>query len=94
MEKSLKEKRKAFNESNILIEISKLNKWKLKSRPFDAVFTYTDEHHTPHTYEYVDDVHIPHTLEYTDERVLDHPVEIPETPKPIPKPILVQLPNN
>ena len=32
----------------------------------DAVFTYTDEHHTPHTYEIIDDVHIPHTLEYTD----------------------------
>ena len=78
MEKSLKEKRKAFNESNILIQISKLNKQKLKSRPFDAVFTYTDEHHTPHTYEYIDEVHIDHTLECTDERVLDHPVEIQE----------------
>ena len=74
--------------------ISKLNKWLLKSRPFDIVFTYSDKHHTPHTYEYIDNVYIHHTLEETKERVLDNLIEVPETHNPSPKPILVQLPNN
>ena len=41
------------------------------------LFLYTDEHHTPYTYEYID-----HTLEETDERVLDYPIEVPETSNP------------
>ena len=41
------------------------------------LFLYTDEHHTPYTYEYIDDVYIDHTL--TNERVLDYPIEVRET---------------